>query len=51
MDSPKHTNADIDWYMRMPTNLPQIDSTVEMLLKLCEEEDAIQEPFSAATDK
>ena len=50
MDSSECNDADIDWYMRMPTNPPLVDSWVEMPLKLCEEEDVILDPIPSETD-
>ena len=43
MDFPRHNNADIDWYMRMPTDPSQIDLKVEMLPDICKEEDVTLE--------
>ena len=34
----------------MPTNPPPFEPKVEMPLELCEEEDAILEPFSPVTN-
>ena len=50
VDSPRYNNADIDWYVRMPTGLPKVNHKVEMLLELYEEEDAIYEPTFSTTD-
>ena len=36
--------ADIDWYVRMPTDSPPADPKAERLPQLCEEEDATLEP-------
>ena len=36
--------ADIDWYMRKPTDPPQVHLIVGKLLELCKEEDAILGP-------
>ena len=43
MDSPECNDADNDWYVRMPTNLP-VDPKDEMLLELCDGQDVILEP-------
>ena len=40
VDFPRYSNADIGWYMRMPTDPPQVDLEVEMLPQLCVEEGA-----------
>ena len=49
MDSPESNNA--MWqYVRMPTNPPPGDPKGEMLLKLCEGEDATLAPISPKTD-
>ena len=37
---PRFQRTDIDWYMRMPTDPPLVNPKVEMLLELCDEEDA-----------
>ena len=50
MDSPKCSNVDIDWYVRMITNPPPVNTLVETALKLCEEEDAFLEAISPAID-
>ena len=42
--------ADIDWYVRMPTNPLQVNPNGKMLLALGEGEDAILEPISPKTD-
>ena len=44
MDIQKHNNADIDWYVRMPTDPPLVDTKVETLTRLCQEEGATLEP-------
>ena len=43
-------NADKDWCVRMPTNPLPVDPKIEILLKLCEEEDVILEPTFPAID-
>ena len=47
--SQKCHNADTDWYMRMPTNSPPFKVKVEMLLKLCKDQDTILGPSSSMT--
>ena len=39
MITPECNNANIDWYMRKPTDPPPVDPQAEKLLWLCEEED------------
>ena len=43
MDIPKCNTADIDWYVRMPTDPPLVYPTDEMQPELCEEAGAIWE--------
>ena len=40
-DSPRYNNADIYWYMGMPTHLPPAEDKVETLFALFKEEDSI----------
>ena len=44
VDFPTGNSADIDWYVRMPTDPPPVDPWDETLPVLCEEEGAIVEP-------
>ena len=44
LDFQRFSNADINWYMMIPTDLALVDAKVEMLLELCEEEDATLQP-------
>ena len=39
----RYYNADVDCYLRMPTDPPPVDHKVEMLFELYDEEDAILE--------
>ena len=41
---PRCSNADVDWYVRMPTDPPLFDPKVEMLPELFEREGATLEP-------
>ena len=50
MDPTKCSNADIDWYMKMPTISPPAGPKVEMSLKLWKEEYAILKPLYPMTD-
>ena len=43
-------NADIDWYVRKPTNPPLVDPKVEMLPELCQEEGVTLEPTVSMID-
>ena len=44
VDFPRFNNADIDWYVRMPTYAPPVDPNIETQSELSEEEGATQEP-------
>ena len=46
VDFPRCNNADIDWYVTMPTDTPPVDPKVEVLPELCKEQDATLEPIS-----
>ena len=46
MDFPSFINANINWYVKMPGDLPPVDPRDEMLPQLCEEEGATLEPTS-----
>ena len=50
VDFPRCNLADIEWYMRMQTDLPLVDPKVEMLFWQCEEEDATLEETMPMSD-
>ena len=50
VDFPRCNNDEIDWYMKMQTDPPQVDPKVETLSELCEEEGATLEPTFPMTD-
>ena len=43
-------DAEIDCYMKMPTNPPPVDPKGKMLLEQCEENDPILEPICSMKD-
>ena len=43
-------NADIDWYVRMPSDPPLVDPKVERLLQLYKEEDITAKPTFSVID-
>ena len=50
VDFLRYNNADIDWYMKMPTNAPPVDPKVEIPLEICEEECVILEQIFPTID-
>ena len=50
MDCSEYSNADINWYVRMPTNPPTVNQKVETPLGLFQEEDANPEQICPVMD-
>ena len=50
MEFPVYSNADNDWYMRISVSPHHVKPKVEMFLKLCKKEHAIQELISPMKD-
>ena len=48
--SQRKTADILEWYVRMSTDPPPVDSTVEMLIGQCKEEDATLEANMHMTD-
>ena len=50
MEFPRCNNAHIEWYVRMPADLPLTDAKGKELIGQCEEEDATLEATDPMTD-